>query len=460
MSSASEGSDWQQVRHYSDHLGHAVVLERHVASYTPDPSDLVPIQIYSLVPLDADHEQLRAYLMHSFFNEEVLPLFEIYSYCPPDPFTCIEHHRREIAHRKQQHRSGVSNPPPLIPLFFCSSSETPIAICVLLRSHSHRLGYTNQEDNLAEAGEGPDFLHFNRCFSSTRSHVDEVQRASYPPGELTPEAFELSTERMKCQTDVGQTIMNEIFLNAGNPFLQYAMDVDEGEPTSPNPESEEQIHQQIIQQIAIGGFFPSPAFQIAEDAGIVSITNTPKDAEPDLQYLIYASFLSHLRNTPESSLLKSTARLFTAALLSNLPAQTTVNLTFSIPESMSWSAIHPAHALSQVTDLRIGALHTFSANEDETPAPHRIPPSYPHDSIYAARVGLSTPYRVFAVVLDRANFVSEAGIYFYMADWDASNDPDPFLEVCPDDAEVRRCVGMSEAARRLAMLAVDEAQSY
>ena len=55
--------------------------------------------------------------MQSFMDEEVKPLFEIYSYCPPDAFACIEHNRMEIARRKQQHRSGVENPPPLIPKF-------------------------------------------------------------------------------------------------------------------------------------------------------------------------------------------------------------------------------------------------------------------------------------------------------------------------------------------------------
>lgn len=64
----------------------------------------------------------------------------------------------------------------------------------------------------------------------------------------------------------------------------------------------------------------------------------------------------------------------------------------------------------------------------------------------AAQRTLRTLFRVFAVVLDRARFVSEAGIYFYMADWDSSGDPDPHLEVCPDDTWVWRGLGMSEVA--------------
>jgi hypothetical protein len=64
--------DWQQVRNYPDYLGYRVVLEQFIKpDYTPEPSHLVPIQVYSLVPLNADHQQLREYLMHSLMHEEL-----------------------------------------------------------------------------------------------------------------------------------------------------------------------------------------------------------------------------------------------------------------------------------------------------------------------------------------------------------------------------------------------------
>ncbi|KAJ5987935.1 hypothetical protein N7481_003145 [Penicillium waksmanii] len=59
-----EGSDWQQVRTYADHLGHRVVLEQYVVP-DPEPDHLVPIQVYSLVTLGDDHEKLREYLMQN-----------------------------------------------------------------------------------------------------------------------------------------------------------------------------------------------------------------------------------------------------------------------------------------------------------------------------------------------------------------------------------------------------------
>lgn len=47
---------WQPVRTYPDYLGYRVVLKQFIKpNFTPDPSYLVPIQMYSLVYLDTDY---------------------------------------------------------------------------------------------------------------------------------------------------------------------------------------------------------------------------------------------------------------------------------------------------------------------------------------------------------------------------------------------------------------------
>jgi hypothetical protein len=58
-------------------------------------------------------------------------------------------------------------------------------------------------------------------------------------------------------------------------------------------------------------------------------------------------------------------------------------------------------------------------------------------------------------VLDRAKFVSEAGVYFYMAYLDASEDSDPSMVDAPDDTQVVRGVDMSTVAGRLGVVALD-----
>lgn len=65
-------------------------------------------------------------------------------------------------------------------------------------------------------------------------------------------------------------------------------------------------------------------------------------------------------------------------------------------------------------------------------------------------------FRLFTVVLDRVNFVSEAGVYFYMADMDASNDPDPYFQVSAHDTRILRAMDMSAVAERLGMTVFDE----
>ncbi|KGO42767.1 hypothetical protein PEX1_099570 [Penicillium expansum] len=74
------------------------------------------------------------------------------------------------------------------------------------------MGHTEDSDKLAELGEGPDLLYFNRSFSSTRSDIDEAQRISKGDESLSSEAFELAIDRVTEQIDIGQ-ILIDIFYN-------------------------------------------------------------------------------------------------------------------------------------------------------------------------------------------------------------------------------------------------------
>jgi hypothetical protein len=461
-------SEWQQVRTYVDHLGHRVVLEQYVTpDYEPDPNHIIPIQVYSLVPLDNDHDNLRRYLMQSFWNDEVKPLFEIYSYCPPNDFTCIEHNRIEIARRKQQYQSGVENPLPLIPQFIRPDDYSTVGFCVLLRSHSYRLGYVEDSDKLAKLGEGPDLLYFNRSYSSTCKYVDEVQRGSEDGESLSPEGFELAIQRVMDQIYVGQILMIDIFNGVSPPPERYALDIDEGEIPSSDLPSEEQIRDQLGLETSVCGFSLHPEFQVSQDANIVTVTNTPEGKTPDIQYLVHALFLGSIRDTAGPSLLESTARLFTASIFSHLPANKTLTLKFFIPNSPSLSAVRPAQnevleilfRQTQQEDREnpfpIGALHNISTGDDRTPTSKRITPQIPEKHIITGQGRFCELFRLFTIVLDRAKFVSEAGVYFYMAHLVGSENPDPSMEDAPDDTQVVRCVDMSTVARRLGVVVLD-----
>lgn len=467
---------WQQRRHYPDHMGNLVVLEEDFdpSDRDPEPGEQLAIQVYSTVPLDADHTDLRDYLLGSWSTEDPKPLFEIYSYCPPDVFACIEHNRREIAYRKLQHvMLGTSNPGPLIPMIFKQGHRFPVGGCILLNSHSYRLGHNADEEDYEAIGPGPDWAYFNRYFNHCRTAINKASRVapSGPCPELYPEGFEMEISRFRRHEMLDQHIVLDVYGNRegfgpGRPFMRYGLEVDEGEPPeSPQP-SERHIQKQLDKQLTDGNFAVEPAFRLSKgDDSSVTITNTVDDGEPDLKYLLYAPFLSHLRDDSVLALLETTARLFTAALLANLPPAKTLHLEFRIPASADWSAILPAHrdALSSHDDgdnFSIGALHTLSLDDNDPnqpPAPYRVFPQERSDrGHYAAWRMLKFPYRVFAVVLDRPDFVNRPGVCFYMTDYDDSNDPD--ISDCLD-THVLRSAGMPEVARRLAMLAVEEEQN-
>ncbi|PLN83777.1 hypothetical protein BDW42DRAFT_164074 [Aspergillus taichungensis] len=470
---------WQQRRQYDDHLGNPVVLEEYITpNVDPEPSEQVAIQVYSTVPLDEDHTALRDYLLSSWSFEGPKPLFEIYSYCPSDAFACVEHNRREIAFRKHQHSMlSTSNPPPLIPYFFHWRYESPVGCCVLINSHSYRLGYITDEEAYRAAGPAPDWLAFNRTFTHTLATVDTAQRvsaaqpSSFGPRELYPEAFEMDFMRIRRQETIGQHTVLNVFGNrkgfgSDKRFLHYGLDTYEGEPAESAPPSEEHIQQQLDQQLADSNLTLDETFRVSHrDSSTVVVSNTPDDAAPNLQYLLYVPFLSHLgADDQAAALLEKTARLFTAAVVYNLSPLETLHLEFRIPPSPSWSAILPAYddTLRDHDALRheegenspIGARHTIPPSEH----PARVSPQRRSDRLVTAQAMLKDPYRVFAVVLDKPAFVREPGVCFYMTDYDDSNEPDPEDPSSPD-TQVWRSAGMAQVARRLAMLAVEEGRN-
>ncbi|KAL4794871.1 hypothetical protein BDV19DRAFT_364074 [Aspergillus venezuelensis] len=470
VSDESEDPGWQTIREYTDHLGYPVVLEQYIESHhEPDDVHLVPIQVYSLYPLDQDHEKLRDYFLGSQQQDsENLPLFEFYSYLPPNPYACINHHRREIAHRKQQHREGAPDPPPLIPQVRSTHEGHPMGCCILIRSDSYRLGHVRDEEKYDEyGGEGPDLLWFNRSFSDTRPEADMLQRQPRPRSwwyndrSCHPEAFEISVERIRNHRSVPDYILHDIFWGAGEILhsrLEFGMEIDEGEPSSSGPAPEDDIRLQLHRQLTARGYELTPGYLVSHNAGVVTITNTLEGAKADIQYAVHASFLSHLATTSQPGALEITARLFTTALVSHLPPSKTITLKFCVPDSNNWGAILPAHTKAfgkHSCELPTGAVHTFSRSPsaNEPVAEYRVSPQLRRDSIEYARQLVRDPYQVFAVVLDRANFVDEAGVYFFMAD-NSSGEAD--IERCPK-MEVWRCTSdMALIARRLAMLVLEE----
>lgn len=84
---------------------------------------------------------------------------------------------------------------------------------------------------------------------------------------------------------------------------------------------------------------------------VLSITNS-SEKESDLQYAVYVPFLANLQ---DPSLVETTARIFTAAIISHLPGNKTVHFEFRVPPTSSLSSIPSTHS----NELQPGALHNF-----------------------------------------------------------------------------------------------------
>ncbi|KAJ5263451.1 hypothetical protein N7478_011056 [Penicillium angulare] len=178
--------------------------------------------------------------------------------------------------------------------------------------------------------------------------------------------------------------------------------------------------------------------------GTFSATEGPQDIgitvknhsceESDLQYVILVQFLADI---PDPDLLKITARLFTAYLLSMLDSKKTVRFDFRI-SGASLSSILPFP-----NNITVGALYSL-----EDGSKRRVQPLQPRD------IG-KLPYGTceeFAVILDKPAFITEPGALFLMKNIRLDYVSDRTMQI----AEVRRSAGMSEVTRRLTMLALEE----
>lgn len=171
----------------------------------------------------------------------------------------------------------------------------------------------------------------------------------------------------------------------------------------------------------------------------VTVTNNSLDGECDVQYVIYVQFLADT-DQEKTALLEITARTFTAGIISHLPAPKTIYFEFRIPGSSSLSSLMSAAP----NGFDVGASHEF-----ETGSVMRALPQMCRD--FSIR---PLPHHFFTVVLDKPALIQEPSVLFYTL-W---TDPPKYIEPEVTDTviQIRRSAGIQEAARRLAMLAVEE----
>jgi hypothetical protein len=113
------------------------------------------------------------------------PFLEIYSCNPPDGLACVEHQRREVAHRKRFHAEQREDEydeylPPLIPTMQAGLEDESMGFCFLPTSKS----YLQRSFAGDEHGTGPWWISFDRILPSAVKTLDMFKSLDTPATDL------------------------------------------------------------------------------------------------------------------------------------------------------------------------------------------------------------------------------------------------------------------------------------
>ncbi|BCS22505.1 uncharacterized protein APUU_30730S [Aspergillus puulaauensis] len=449
---------WIQ-REYADHEGNTVIAGK-VASYgrqfyRPEEGEAYRFQVYSTTPIRP--EELNQLYGYFCFDLNWLPFLEIYSYNPPDGLACVEHQRREVAHRKRLHaeeREGEYDEslPPLIPTMRTGFNEGFMSgFCFLLTSKSYLQGTFPDNDH----GTGPWRISFDRNLPCAMKKLGLITQLDDPATDLETFAewgIAVNPEMRDINVDIttDQSVihfdMKELMRRIYSTHIYGEIDYGLHEPPPPAPCEETPTSQYILevleqqQQTAEvqSADLDSLRLTIGTESNTVTATNSSSDGECDLQYVVYVKFLAHIEQEKTAALLETTARTFTAGIISCLPASKTVYFEFRIPGSSLSSLLSAAP-----NGFDVGALHEYDGSV------MRVQPRIGRE-VYTRPLSA----HFFTVVLDKPAVIQEPSVLFYTL-W---SDPLQYIEPQVTDSviETGRSAGIREAARRLAMLAVEE----
>ncbi|KAE8340456.1 hypothetical protein BDV24DRAFT_133930 [Aspergillus arachidicola] len=330
-------------REYVDHAGNTIILGKVVAYesqfYRPEDGEAYRLQVYSTTAIQPDElSKLYEYLC---FQLSQRPFLEIYSYNPPDGLACVEHQRREVTHRKRlqaEQRDGEydESRPPLIPTMRTSfENQFMSGFCFLLTSKSYLQGSFRDNDH----GTGPLWISFDRSLPSAVKKLDMIKRLDRPATELrtfaewgilvNPEIRDINVKITTDQSEMGSDL-KELMTRIYSTYVYGEIDYGLHEPPPPAPSETLtfQRTQQVLEQqreMIEGQSVDLNVLHLTwgPEHKAVTVTNYSLDSEYDLQYVIYVQFLADIEQE-KTALLETTARTFTAGIISHLPAPKTI----------------------------------------------------------------------------------------------------------------------------------------
>lgn len=234
----------------------------------------------------------------------------------------------------------------------------------------------------------------------------------------------------------------------------YGLDEDEGQPTDQTELSPaEDILSNQAQALSLEDF------SVTHGPGeAITITSNAIATDPNIRYSIYVPFLHYSGGNYS---LETVARAFTSAVISHFPQGKTIHLEFHKPPNVSLSSIIFFHRgiLRFRPEMSVGALHNISTGGT------RVYPCARSEHLPVGFQQEREPYKVFAVVLDKPDFINENGVLFILTDGgkmiaeptnETTDEPGPYSDYY--ETQVWRSAGMAEVARRLGMRALVEQQ--
>ena len=472
---------------FVDHGGQPATRVRYGTSESslPDNFQDQPVfcfQVYTTIPLEAPDdgdgpstkrtktsqsadgsvsanlEQLIAYLGYDLSDSQrPSPVYEVYV-PQADALACVEHQRREIAHRKSHRSNPETYLIPKVSKGLAHDHRRSGFALVITSESYHDQIHQLPRDHVDS--KGPLWIWFDRRFPCATS-VEPSQRFEIDPDALgldpdevkiLPEKMEIECQRTQrtatMQYRLSQILFQSFSPGEGKPedLMTLALEEDEGSSDAKASEDTLEALGSMASQLSL------ESFSVDQSGQKVLITNCTAPGEPDLRYIVYAAFLD--QPGMEEHTLEQVGSAFTSAIVSRLSRSKTVSFSFHKPDKPTWSSVLSGHkkiSESKPEDY-FGALYQYPQDD----APTRIYPCtrqemLPTDCAFES-------YKTFIIVLDKPDFADAAGVLFLLEDGGKQKQKlgdehgffgGPTFDY--DDMLVLRSAGMNEVAKRLAM---------
>jgi len=411
------------------------------------------------------------------------PLWEIYAE-QPSVFECVQHQRREIAHRKAKRDDRSIPPIPKVVQGPHGGGKTGFLIVIDSLDFKAGVSSTTAVDNKEGGPRGPLWVHFERKFPSAISWEPRLRLETDPDTMAAgifgpPETPTVLAERVDGtflriqRTEEMRSSLAMMYASSCKPsdpplLVQDMMNVgwseDEGAPDAELAHAAEDA-MATIQSLAAGLSAEDYSVDKPSTTDIIISNSAGPPKDPDLRYVIYVPFL-HQDGMGDQ--LEQVAKAFTSEITSRLRGEKkTVSFEFCKPPSDDLGSILAVHRETyQSQENYIGAFTTFpNDNDEESPVRIRAHPTArtEHAEENDPAKSSSEPYRTFAVVLESPDFCHRPGrVLFLLADGgkpkpdaDRAEDVYPSMKAELQDyveMELWRCAGMDEVARRLQMV--------